>query len=71
MKRMIQTGGIWLLGIIAMTGLGQSNRQNTASAQSRKRPENCGVPALTSTTSSAGTFALRAAARIASGEGAS
>ena len=45
--------------------------QPTASAQSRRRSENCGVAALTSTTSSAGTFALLAAARIASGDGAS
>ena len=45
--------------------------QWTASVQSRRRSENCGVAALTSTTTSAGTFALRAAARIASGDGAS
>jgi hypothetical protein len=45
--------------------------QRAASAQSRKRSENCGVAALTSTTTSAGTFALWAAARIASGDGAS
>jgi NADPH:quinone reductase len=45
--------------------------QRTASAQSRRRPANCGVAGLTSTTASAGTFALRAAAKIASGDGAS
>jgi DNA-binding beta-propeller fold protein YncE len=35
MKRMIQTGGVWLAGIIAMIGPGQSALQNTASAQGR------------------------------------
>ena len=41
------------------------------SAQAPRRSENSGTAAPTSTISSAGTFARRAAARIASGEGAS
>ena len=40
-------------------------------AQPVRRPANSGVPAPTSTTASAGTFARRAAATIASAEGAS
>ena len=46
-------------------------REGTASAQSRRRPENCATAGLTSMTESAGTFARRAAAKIASGDGAS
>ena len=44
---------------------------STPSAQSCRRSENPGVPAPTSTTASAGTFARRAAATIASADGAS
>ena len=58
-----------LLGLQAK--LRRAQAQRTASAQSRRRPANCGVAALTSTTASAGTFALCAAAKIASGDGAS
>jgi hypothetical protein len=45
--------------------------EGTALAQSRRRPASSGVAAPTSTIASAGTFARRAAARIASGDGAS